>query len=132
SFYNHFPSKEAIYDAVFSAVFDEFGDGLERLTTDLEDPAEVIAVCVRHTIVRARQEPLWGRFLLREGYTASAMSRGLSARLWRDIQKGIAQKRFEVTDPLMAHLATAGTVMSTVAAEAALAEGAAVPLKRLG
>lgn len=132
SFYNYFPSKEAIHEAVFSAVFDEFGETLERLTKDSDDPAEIIAVRVRHTIVRAKREPLWGRFLLREGFTAQAILRGLSARLWRDIQTGVAQKRFDVADPLMAHLAAAGTVMSTVAAEAAWAEGSAAPLGRRG
>src|SRR5512139_2381797 len=50
SFYNHFESKEAIHATVFGAVFDDFGEALERLTVDVDDPAEIIAICVRHTI----------------------------------------------------------------------------------
>src|SRR6188472_3448151 len=34
SFYNHFESKEAIHAAVFTAVFNAFGDALDRLTAD--------------------------------------------------------------------------------------------------
>src|SRR5689334_8795599 len=79
SFYNHFPSKEAIYDAVVDAMLGEFADALDRLTQELDDPAEVIAVSVRHTVLRARAEPIWGRFFLREGFKISAMTRGLGA-----------------------------------------------------
>ena len=50
SFYNHFESKEAIHAAVLGAVLDDFGDALEKLTADLEDPAEIIAVCVRNVM----------------------------------------------------------------------------------
>ena len=58
SFYNHFESKEAIYAALLDWVFEEFGDALDRLVRDIADPAEVISVCVRHTMLRARREPV--------------------------------------------------------------------------
>ncbi len=132
SFYNHFESKEAIYDAVLDAVFEQFGDALEQITRDLEDPAEVVATCVRHTLVRAKQEPLWGSFLLREGFKPQALTRGLGARLSRDIQKGIRLGRFEVRDPLVAVLMTGGGVLATIGAELAAAEGGAALAKRLG
>jgi AcrR family transcriptional regulator len=116
SFYNHFESKDAIYDHVFRAVFESFGEALDRLTESLEDPAEIIAVSIRHTIDRAHGEPLWRRFFLREGHGPRAMTTGLGIRLLRDIQRGIAEERFEVEDPMMALLVAGGTVMATVAA----------------
>lgn len=121
SFYNHFASKEAIYDEVFRLVFEEFGDALERITSDVKDAAEVVAVCVRHTVLRAQAEPQWGRFLLRESLTANGMTRGLAARLLRDIRVGVAQKRFVAADPLMALLMAGGTVMSGIAFQLASA-----------
>jgi AcrR family transcriptional regulator len=130
SFYNHFESKDAVYEAVYQAVFDDFGDALTRLTEDVEDAAEVVAVCVRHAIGRARREPLWGRFLVREGQRAHALSRGLGARLLRDIKRGITQKRFHVTDPLMAFIGAAGIVMGAILTEVEYG-GAALP-KELG
>jgi AcrR family transcriptional regulator len=117
SFYNHFESKDAIYEEVFRVVFESFGEALDRLTESIADPAEVIAVCVRHTIERARREPLWGRFFLREGHGPRAMRTGLGMRLLRDIQRGIAEERFQVVDPLMALLVAGGTVLATVAAD---------------
>ena len=117
SFYNHFDSKEAIYATLVDTVFEEFADMLDRLGGGLSDPAEVIAVAVRHTVLRARHDPVWGRFLIREGFSARATSRGLGQRLLRDIGNGIAAKRFVVADPFIGFLAVGGTVLSVIAAE---------------
>lgn len=131
SFYNHFPSKDAIYEEVFRRVFDEFGEALDRLTGELEDPADVVAVSVRHTILRAQAEPLWGRFVLRESLTPRGLTGGLTVRLLRDVHQGIARKRFAVRDPVMATAMAGGTVMASIALQSA-ATHAAAPLKRLG
>lgn len=117
SFYNHFESKEAIYAAVMDAVFEEFGDALDRLVKNIEDPAELISVCVRHTILRARREPLWGRFLVREGLSARVLARGLGVRLLRDIRNGIAKGRFKIPDPLMSFIAAGASVIGAVAVQ---------------
>jgi len=119
SFYNHFVSKEAIYDEVFQILFEEFGDVLDRLTADLEDPAEVVAVCVRHTLARAAAEPLWARFLLRESLTPRGLVRGLAVRLQRDLARGVRQKRFVMADLLMGGAAAGGTVLSCIAIQLA-------------
>lgn len=117
SFYNHFESKEAIYATLVESVFDEFADWLDRLTTGLTDPAEVIAVSVRYTLMRAHREPLWGQFLVREGFSSRMLDRGLGTRLLRDVQSGIAAKRFSVADPFVAFLSVGGTVLAAVTAE---------------
>ena len=117
SFYNHFESKEAIYATLVDNVFEEFADMLDRLMGGIADSAEVIAVFVRHTVLRARHDPVWGRFLIREGFSARAMSRGLGQRLLRDIGNGIAAKRFVVADPFIGFLAVGGTVLCAIAAE---------------
>lgn len=132
SFYNHFESKDAIYTALTDLVFEEFGDALDRLVQNVEDPAEVIAISVRHTILRARREPLWGRFLVREGFSARVLSRGLGIRLMRDIQRGIAKQRFTAPDPLMSFIAIGAGVLGAVSAELQLETEQAATLKALG
>ncbi|MDP3738617.1 MAG: TetR/AcrR family transcriptional regulator [Hyphomonadaceae bacterium] len=132
SFYNHFESKEAIYSAVLDLVFEEFGDAIDRLVSDVNDPAEVIAISVRHTLLRARREPLWGRFLLREGLSARVLSRGLGVRLLRDIQKGVAKGRFKLVDPLMSFVTFGGGVLGTIAACVEIDGPRAAELARLG
>ena len=117
SFYNHFESKEAIYSALIDRVFEDFADMLDRLADGLSDPAEVIAVSVRHTLMRTRRESLWGRFLIREGFSARILNWGLGPRLLRDIQRGIAAQRFILADPHIGFLAIGGTVLAAIAAE---------------
>jgi AcrR family transcriptional regulator len=121
SFYNHFESKEAIYSAVVGTVFESFADALDVLVRDLDDPAEVIAVSVRHTLLRVRREPLWGRFLLREGLSVHAMSHGLGPRLMRDIRKGVDAGRFKTPDPEMAFITVGGGVLGVIGAQLQLA-----------
>ncbi|MCO4876957.1 TetR/AcrR family transcriptional regulator [Paraburkholderia caribensis] len=135
SFYNHFESKEAIYATLVDNVFEEFANMLDRLAAGITDPAEVVSVSVRHTVLRARHDPVWGRFLIREGFSARAMSRGLGQRLLRDIGNGIAAKRFVVADPFIGFLAVGGTVLCAIAAElnfVAPGASAASVLKELG
>ncbi|WP_415869310.1 TetR/AcrR family transcriptional regulator [Burkholderia ubonensis] len=125
SFYYHFESKDGIFAALTEWVFDDFADGLERLASGLSDPAEVVSVCVRHTLLRARRERLWGRFLIREGFSARALDHGLGRRLRRDSERGIAARRFVVGDPFMSVLAMTGTILAAIAAECYAADTAA-------
>jgi AcrR family transcriptional regulator len=115
SFYNHFESKEAIYAAVMEWVFDEFANAIEAVLGEISDPAEVLAVSTRYTVMRALREPLWGQFLVREGFSAGSIDRGLGRRLLRDIKKGIAAKRLTVADPLMSFASVGGTILGAIA-----------------
>jgi AcrR family transcriptional regulator len=117
SFYNYFESKEAIYDTLVKQVFEDFGDALDRLVQDVTDPAEAIAYCMRHALLRARREPLWGQSLLREGYSLNVLSHGLGRRLLRDIGRGVAAKRLQAPDLFMSFIAAGGIVLAAIAAE---------------
>jgi AcrR family transcriptional regulator len=114
SFYNHFESKEAIYAALLDWVFKDFADAMERVLGEISDPAEVIAVSVRYTMLRALREPVWGQFLVREGFSARSVDHGLGRRLLRDIRKGIAAKRLNVADPLMSFVSVGGTTLGAI------------------
>jgi AcrR family transcriptional regulator len=114
SFYNHFESKEAIYAALLDRVTEGFGDALDRLVRDIADPAEVISVCVRHTMLRARREPIWAQFLTRVGFSANVLDRGLDRRLLRDIERGVRTKRFPTNDVLMMWMSVRGTVLACI------------------
>jgi AcrR family transcriptional regulator len=114
SFYNHFESKEAIYAALLNWVFKDFADAMDRTLGEIADPAEVVAVSIRYTMMRALREPVWGQFLVREGFSAQSVDHGLGRRLLRDIRKGIAAKRLNVADPLMSFVSVAGTTLGAI------------------
>ncbi|MFM0189848.1 TetR/AcrR family transcriptional regulator [Paraburkholderia nemoris] len=117
SFYNHFASKEGIFAAAVEWVFEEFAGTLDRLASGLSDPAEVVAVCVRHTLMRARREPVWGQLLIREGFSVHALNWGLGQRLLRDSQSGISARRFVVSDHFLCLISVTGIIFAAIAAE---------------
>ncbi len=109
-----FESKEVIYAAVLDWVFADFADAMEKVVGEISDPAEIIAVSTRYTIMRALREPVWGQFLVREGFSARSVDNGLGRRLLRDIRKGIATKRLNVADPLLSFVSVGGTTLGAI------------------
>jgi AcrR family transcriptional regulator len=117
SFYNHFESKEAIVEAVMEDAIESFGRAADRLAATIEDPAEVIAVSIRHAVRRAVDDEPWGWFLVRSALArADGLRRGLGPRLARDVRAGIDARRFKVDDPMGAALAAGGAILAFIAA----------------
>lgn len=132
SFYNHFPSREAIHGELMRRVFEEFADALDRQTAGVEDPAEILAVSIRHAVLRAQREPLWGRLLIRETWRGRILTQGLGARLVRDLQRGVAAGRFKVQDALLGFLMVGSAILGSIAAEVQLTSEDAAALGQLG
>ncbi|WP_156749442.1 TetR/AcrR family transcriptional regulator [Mycobacterium sp. E1747] len=107
SFYNHFDSKEQLFEAAVADVLDTYGAMLDQLTESIEDPAEIFATSFRLTGRLFRRRPQESRILLANGLELLSSERGLAPRALRDIQAGVAAGRFDVEDPELA-LAMAG------------------------
>ncbi|HEY7641141.1 MAG TPA: TetR/AcrR family transcriptional regulator [Steroidobacteraceae bacterium] len=117
SFYNHFASKEAIYAELVTEVVERFGEALDRLSEQLHDPAEKIAASVRFTLLRARQDRVWGRFLVRTSLAGDNTHSGLGRFLFRDLKTGLARSRFKADDVAMTYVALGGTALGALTAE---------------
>ena len=107
SFYNHFDSKEQLYEAAIADVLDAHGAMLDRLTESIEDPAETFAISFRLTGRLFRHRPQESEVLLANGPALLSADRGLAPRALRDIKVGVDAGRFKVDDPELA-LAMAG------------------------
>jgi AcrR family transcriptional regulator len=107
SFYNHFDSKEQLFEAAVADVLDAHGAMLDRLTESIEDPAETFATSFRLTGRLFRQRPQESEILLAHGTALLSSERGLAPRALRDIKAGVDAGRFHVDDPELA-LAMAG------------------------
>src|SRR4249919_3107687 len=59
TFYLHFGSKDAAIEAV--------GTALDHLTAPMQDPAEVLAVSVRHVVGQVDHDEVWAWAVLRIG-----------------------------------------------------------------
>lgn len=107
SFYNHFDSKEELFEAAVTDVLDAHGAMLDRLTESIDDPAETFATSFRLTGRLFRRRPQECEILLANGPALLGSDRGLAPRALRDIKAGVDAGRFAVDDPELA-LAMAG------------------------
>jgi AcrR family transcriptional regulator len=112
SFYNHFESKEQLFEAAIEAVMDGYGQLLDDLTADIEDPAEVFACSFRLTGRLYRTEPELSRVLLNNVLRLLGTDSGLAPRARRDIQAGVEAGRFDVADVDLAVTVTAGCLLA--------------------
>ena len=111
SFYNHFDSKEELFEAAISDVLDAHGAVLDELTADIEDPAAVFACSFRLTGRFFRERPQESRILLNNWGALLSSDRGLAPRAMRDINAAVAAGRFHVEDPELTLSVAAGALL---------------------
>ena len=97
SFYNHFDSKEQLFQAALNEIFDSFGAMLDCLPP-VDDPAEMFARSFRLTVRWLRRRPDEVRVLLNVGIGELMSDRGLAPRALRDIRAANRTGGFYVHD----------------------------------
>jgi AcrR family transcriptional regulator len=112
SFYNHFETKEQLFEAAVEAVMDAYGQLLDDRTAGIEDHAEVFACSFRLTGRLFRTEPELSRVLLNNALRLLSADSGLAPRVRRDIAAGVAAGRFDVGDLDVAVAMTAGALIA--------------------
>ena len=112
SFYNHFETKEQLFEAAIEAVMDGYGQLLDDLTADIEDPAEVFACSFRLTGRLYRKEPELSRVLLNNVLRLLSADNGLAPRARRDIAAAVVAGRFAVEDIDVAVTMAAGSLLA--------------------
>jgi AcrR family transcriptional regulator len=111
SFYNHFDSKEELFQAAVTDVFDAHGALLDSLP-EVEDPAETFARSFRLTGRLFRRRPQESRVLLNVGLGPAMSERGLAPRALRDIIAANRAGRFRVADPQLALAMATGVLLA--------------------
>ena len=111
SFYNHFDSKEQLFQTAVNEVLDAHGAMLDSLTESIEDPAEVFALSFRLTGRMFRHRPQEARVLLNNGLALMGSDRGLGPRATRDIATAIQAGRFQISDPELAVAVAGGALI---------------------
>ena len=112
SFYNHFETKEQLFEAAVEAAMDTYGELLDNLTADIEDPAEVFACSFRLTGRLHRRQPELSRVLLNNVLRLLSADSGLAPRARRDIAAAVAAGRFDVEDLDVAVTMTAAALLA--------------------
>ncbi|MBV8527386.1 MAG: TetR/AcrR family transcriptional regulator [Candidatus Dormibacteraeota bacterium] len=98
SFYNHFQSRDALFEAAVDDAPERLGGALDALSAGLIDPAERFAQSFRMTSRLFRLEPELMAVALSTGPGVMRATSGLVPRARRDLEAGIRAGRFRVTD----------------------------------
>ena len=111
SFYNHFKSKEQLFQIASEEALERWGQMIDRATGGITDPAELFAVGLRISGRLGWTHPDIAGFLTGAGLDALDIPVGLAPRALRDIEAGQATGRFTVADAEIALSAVAGGLL---------------------
>jgi len=111
SFYNHFDSKEQLFQTASEEVLERWGQMIDRATAGINDPAELFAVGMRISGRLGWTHQDVAGFLTGAGLDVLDIPVGLAPRALRDIQAGQDAGRFTVPDAEIALSAVAGGLL---------------------
>ena len=111
SFYNHFDSKEQLFQTAAEEVMERWGQMIDRASAGITDPAEVFAVGLRISGRLGWTHPDIAGFLTGTGLDALDIPVGLAPRALRDIKAGQSAGRFTIPDAEIALSAVAGGLL---------------------
>src|SRR4029450_12042857 len=114
SFYNHFASKQELFDAAVGEVLEEHGAMLDRISVGSEDPAQVFATAVRKTARFPKTQPQIAKIIERTGLAYLANPDGLAPRARRDLKLAQSAGRFDIGDLDVALACTAGALFGVL------------------
>lgn len=111
SFYNHFESKEALFEAAVESTLEAWALMRDEIVAGYDDPAEIFAVSFRMVGRLQRQAPELARALLNTGLGVLTHDQGLAPRARRDIAAAMSAGRFDAADPDVALMAAGGAML---------------------
>ncbi|MYM20666.1 TetR family transcriptional regulator [Brevibacterium sp. 5221] len=114
TFYNYFTGLDDTVAALIEEEVEALGRRIDALTATMADPAEVIAVSLRHLMSTAASDPVWGGFIVRLGIAHPSLVAALGPRASRDMQRGIDEGRFDIPNLPMAEEVAFGSVLSAI------------------
>jgi AcrR family transcriptional regulator len=114
SFYNHFVSKEELFQTASEEVLERWAQLIDAACAGLDDPAAVFATSLRISGRLAWTHPEIAAFVTGAGLGLLDAPRGLAPRALRDIRAGQAAGRFTIPDADIALSAVAGGLLGVL------------------
>ena len=114
SFYNHFPSRDALFEAVVSETLEAHGRRIDALASEIADVAELCAAALRLTMRMVEADPVWGGFMVQMSTYLPELELILGRRLVQTLQRGIQSGRFRVADEATTLAVVSGVVFGAM------------------
>lgn len=96
TFYNYFPSIDAVQEALFEDLSRDFDDAVHLVFPELGSATERTAAAVRYYIGRAKDDPQWGWGMVNTGMGTGLLTNDLADRVAATIQEGIDTGEFNI------------------------------------
>ncbi len=113
TFYNYFESLPEAIDAVGGLILAEHTRVLAVVTSGAADTAEIVARSARQMLMLFVHRPEVGRLIFDSGLPVDRFATGLRGHLHHDLQLGIAQGDFSVSNFDVASTVYTGTMLGT-------------------
>jgi len=114
SFYNHFPSREALLEEVVSETLKAHGRKLDALAAEIADIAEFCAAGIRLTMRMVEADRVWGGFMIQMATYLPELGLILGRRMLQTLQTGIRSGRFTVADEATAMAVVTGAMFGAM------------------
>jgi AcrR family transcriptional regulator len=114
TFYHYFESKHDVVVPIARARTRELNRRIDRVIEDVEDPAEVISIALRHTLRSMPEDPLCAWFLFRSGLPQQRLREGIGESGYRDVTRGIETGRFALANTEAASSLLGGAVIGAL------------------
>jgi AcrR family transcriptional regulator len=111
SFYNHFESKDELFEAAVTQTLKAYVDLRDGVVAGYDDPAEIFTVSFRMTGRLQKHHPELVRVLLNTGPRILVHDAGLAPRARQDIAAAKEAGRFDVDNVDLALMAAGGAML---------------------
>lgn len=98
SFYNYFPSKDELVEAIITETLSDLASATITETSDDTDPAEIVAMANVQVIGLAQREPDLARLIVNIAHSESLFGQAVHPYARMAVERGIATGRFSVPD----------------------------------
>lgn len=112
TFYNHFSSRDALFEAAVQDALEQLGAFLDAAGGQHEDPAAVFSTSFRLVGRIHRDQPALSRVLLRQGRRVATADEGLAPRVRRDLVAARDAGRFTFDDVEIAMVLVSGAAIA--------------------
>ncbi len=116
SFYHHFESKYDVLVPIARARTKALNQRIDRLVATIDDPAEVMAIAMRHCLRALTADPLCRWFVLKSGLPHQRLDEGLGESGMRDARRGIEAGRFHIKNPEVVRVLMSGAFIAALSA----------------
>ncbi|MBS0339100.1 MAG: TetR/AcrR family transcriptional regulator [Proteobacteria bacterium] len=94
--YNNLGDTEGLFETVAAQLVGDMAERVERSFGPEKEPAQRMAHGIRLYIRRAHEEPDWGRFMVRFGFSNATIQALWATDPARNLQEGIASGRYKL------------------------------------